>query len=138
MKTYNPSVLSNRVDNETRIWMQSMHKTLNSGIDMGSPTSAHKADGSINAGVYTQFDRGNSSGILIRIGATGSTGSGTTLTWPSSGGLKIAHGLNRQPIGFKIVDKDKTVDVYRTAPPDTNSITLAPTDPSASVTLYIF
>jgi len=109
---------------------------------MGTPTvtgvSTHPNDGSVNAGVYTGFDKGNSSGVLIRIDAHGSSNPGVTYTWPSSGGVKISHGLGRQPIGFKIVDKDKAVDVYRTAPPDKDFITLAATDISASVTVYVF
>src|SRR5215831_18767751 len=120
MKTYNPSVLSNRVDNETRIWMQSVHKTLNSGVDMGVPAlnGSQSKDGTVNAGVYTQFDRGNSSGVLIRVAASGLTGTGASYNWPTSiaQSVVITHGLGRQPIGFYVVDKDGPIDVYRTAP----------------------
>ena len=138
MKTYNPSVFANKIDHQHRIWVQSVHKALNSGIDMGTATGSNPLDGSVNAGVYTQFQQGNSSGVLVRVAANGSTSSGASYSWPATGGLKISHGLQRQPIGFKIVDKDKTVDVFRTAPPDANFITLQPTDKTASVTLYIF
>ena len=138
MKTYNPSIFAGKVDYQMRIWTQSVHEALNSGINMGTPTGSHTAlDGSVNAGVFNQFDKGNSSGVLVRISATG-TNTGAPYSWPASGGLRISHGLLRQPIGFKVVDKDKTVDVFRTAPPDKDFITLQPTDTSASVTVYIF
>jgi hypothetical protein len=138
MKTYNPSIMADKLTHHMRVWVQSVHETLNNGVDMGTPKSSHPLDGSVNAGVYNVFDKGNSSGVLIRVAASGSTGTGAPYSWPASGSLKIAHGLLRQPIGFKIVDKDKTVDVFRTAPPDKDFITLAPTDKTASVTLYIF
>ena len=138
MKTYNPSIMADKLTHHMRVWVQSVHETLNNGVVMGTPKSSHPLDGSVNARVYNVFDKGNSSGVLIRVAASGSTGTGAPYSWPASGSLKIAHGLLRQPIGFKIVDKDKTVDVFRTAPPDKDFITLAPTDKTASVTLYIF
>lgn len=110
-------------------WTQSVTKTLNAGVDMGVPTGKNAA------GVYNTFEQGNGDGVLIRIGATGSS---EALSWPATGSLVINHGLGRQPIGFKIVDKDKPVDVSRTATPTVTTISLLPTDHTANVTIYIF
>jgi hypothetical protein len=124
------------------MWVQSIHDTINNGITMGNPKGNIGKAAGVNAGVYNQFDKGNSSGVLIRIDAAGTSvgpnGNKSAYAWPSSGSLTIDHTLLRQPIGFKIVDKDKAVDVYRTAPPTTRTITVQPTDSSASVTLYVF
>ena len=129
MKPYNPSGFAEKMHPEMLKWSQSVHQVLTAGVDMGTPSGCNPQDGSVNAGVYTKFERGNSSGILYRVNAS---------DWDGSGAIVIHHGLLHQPIGFKIVDKDKTVDVFRTAPPTTDTITLQATDPSASVTLYIF
>jgi len=111
-------------------WAQSVDKTLSAGVDMGVPI------GQDPTGVYNAFEQGNSNGTLIRIGATAST---EAIKWSGIGvGIVIQHGLDRQPIGFKIVDKDKSVDVFRTAVPTDTTITLAPTDNTASVTVYVF
>lgn len=128
-KVLNPQHMQAKIAPEHLRWTQSVHKTLTQGVDMGIPT------GTDSTGVYNKFDPGNSSGILIRVGASTSS---EIIKWPSSGSLSIQHGLGRQPIGFKIVDKDKPVDVSRTAPPTTSIIQLVPTDSTANVTLYIF
>lgn len=137
-KTYNPTSLVHQVTNEMRTWVQSVHKILNGAVDMGVPIKQAPAGG-VNGKVYTQFQQGNSSGVLIRVAANGVSGTGAPYNWAGINvGIAIIHGLLRQPIGFKVVDKDKTVDVYRTAAPTTTTITLAPTDNTASVTVYIF
>lgn len=129
-KSLNPQHMQARISAEHLRWAQSVHKTLSGGVDMGVPT---KKD---SAGVYNTFGVGNSSGVLIRVGASAST---EPVKWTASNvGIPIKHGLGRQPIGFKIVDKDKQVDVYRTVAPTDTTITLAPTDATANVTLYIF
>ena len=128
-KVLNPQHFQAKITPEHMRWTQSVYKTLNAGVDMGVPLSQN------TAGVYNKFQQGNSSGILLRIGATGGSES---YNWPASGSLVINHGLGRQPIGFKIVDKDKTVDVFRTAAPTVQTITLQPTDHTANVTVYIF
>jgi len=131
MRVLNPQHMQADIESEHLRWLQSVTKTLNGSVDMGAPTSKNAA------GVYNEFEQGNSSGVLIRIGAHGTTEQ--KYTWGASNvGIPVNHTLRRQPIGFKIVDKDKSVDVYRTAVPDTNIITVAPTDNTANVTLYIF
>lgn len=137
-KTYNPtSFIVELTPHHTR-WVQSVHKALNAGIDMGVGTGTSPPTGGVNDGVYTQFERGNGSGILVRVAATGVTGTGAAYTWPASGGLVINHTLGRKPVGFHLVDSDKAVQVFRTTPPTSTTITLQPTDVTASVTLYIF
>jgi hypothetical protein len=97
---------------------------------MGTPTSKDLT------GQYNEFQKGNGSGVLIRIGATGSTGN--AYTWPSSGNLVINHGLLRQPIGCHIVSSDKQLTHCQPVAPDENNITLLPSDPTANATIYVF
>lgn len=139
-RSYDPNAFAHELPTIQRQWAQSVDSVLNGQVDMGSPSGALvPSTDPINAGVYTQFERGNSSGILIRIAGNGVTGTGATYNWGAVNvGIPILHQLQRKPIGFKIVDMDKDVRVYRTAPPDENQITLAPTDNTASVTVYVF
>jgi hypothetical protein len=112
-------------------WAQTVHTVLNGGVSLGVPTSKNLA------GVYNNFNQDTSDGVLIRIGASGTTEQ--KYTWTASNvGVVINHELQRQPIGFHVVDSDKDVRIYRTTTPNTNQITLAPTDATANVTLYIF
>jgi len=135
----NPSNLVQHLTKPVLTWVQGVHKILNGAVDMGLAKGNAPTSAGINAGVYTQFDKGNSSGVLIRVAAQGVTNTGAPYNWAAVNvGIVINHGLLRQPIGFKIVDKDKTVDIYRTAAPDKDQITVAPTDNTASVTLYVF
>lgn len=136
-KTFNPSALLPQMTVQMREWVQSLHKTLNGNMDIGVPLKQNPVAG-INKNVYTQFDKGNGSGILIRIAAHGVTGTGAKYNWPAVGSLVINHGLDRQPIGFRIEDCDKDVRVFRTASPNSVQITIQPTDVTASVTLYIY
>jgi len=139
MRPLNPQNLVTIIPPEQLKVAQSVHQILSGNIDMGVAVGNAPASAGVNAGVYTKFQQGNSSGVLIRIAAHGVTGTGAPYNWTTNNtGVKINHGLLRQPIGFKIVDKDKTVDIYRTVAPDKNQITLAPTDATASVTVYVF
>jgi len=137
-RTYNPTAFIKELSSNMRTWVQSVHLQFNGNVDMGSGTATAPSSAGINAGVFTQFKQGNSSGVLIRVAGHGVVGSGASYNWPAAGSLVLNHGLLRQPIGYKIVDKDKTVDVFRTVAPDKNQITLQPTDNTASVTLYVF
>jgi hypothetical protein len=138
-RSYNPNAFAQSLDPLHRQFVQSVDQTLNGGVDMGTPTGNAPDSAGVNAGVYTKFKQGNSSGVLIRIAAQGVTDTGADYEWGAvSTGIVINHGLLRKPIGFKIVDMDKPVQVYRTAPPDKQQITLAPTDNTASVTIYVF
>ena len=112
-------------------WAQTVYTALNGGISFGVPTSKD------STGVWNEFNQDTSDGVLIRIGASGTTEQANV--WTTSGtGIIINHGLQRQPIGFIVCDKDKTVDVWRTTTPDQNQITLAPSDATANVLIYIF
>lgn len=138
-RTYNPSSMVSEVTEKMRTWMQSLHKEVNGGLDFGNPTGNTPTSGfGVNNGVYTQFERGNGSGVLVRIAANGVTGTGASYNWDGSGQVVINHGLLKQPIGFKVVDVDKDARIYRSAAPDSNTITLSSTDKTASVTVYIF
>lgn len=137
-KTYNPtSFVAELTPHHTR-WVQSVHKALNAGINFGTGSATNPATGGVNAGVYTQFEKGNGDGELVRIAGAGVGGTGALYEWPSSGSLVINHTLGRKPVGFHLVDSDKDVRIFRTASPTITQISLQPTDSSASVTLYIF
>jgi hypothetical protein len=111
-------------------WAQSVFKSLNAGLTFASPTA--QAAG----GVYNKFVQDNFDGVMLYIGANAS---GATITWAATNvGQAINHGLHRQPIGFLVTYKDKTVDVYSTATPDVNNITLATTDDTVNTIVFIF
>jgi len=129
MKTLSSQHMQWKITPEHLKWAQNVDKALNSNIDMGIAT------GTDSSGVYNKFEQGNSSGVLIRIGANSSS---ELIKWDSTGAVTIQHGLKRQPIGFKIVDKDATVDVWRTAVPTTTAISLKASSNAVNVTLYIF
>lgn len=129
MQQINPSNINfNKHDGALRN-AQSVFKVLNGGVQEAQPTSTD------TLGVYNRFEADNGSGVMLRIGASGST---EPIKWVASNvGLVINHGLHRQPIGFQLWDKDKTCDVYRTAVPTIDTITLACTDATVNVTVYI-
>jgi len=129
MKNISSQHMQAKITPEHLRWAQSVDKTLQGGIDMGTPT------GKNSAGVYNTFDVGNSSGVLIRVGSNTSS---EAVKWDGTGAVTINHGLKKQPIGFKIVDKDATVDVWRTAVPTVDVISLKSSSATVNVTLYIF
>lgn len=135
---YDPNTFAPSLPVQHKQWVQSTQQVLTGNVDMGTAT-AQSAESGVNKGVYTQFKKGNGSGILIRIAANGVANSGASYNWAgTSVGISINHGLGRQPIGFHVVDQDKAVQVFRTAPPDDQTLTLAPSDNTASVTIYVF
>lgn len=135
---YDPNSFAPALPTAHKQWVQSVQGVLSGDVDMGQPTGNAPTTAGINAGVYTQFKKGNGSGVLIRIAANGVTGTGAQYNWPSSGNLVINHGLLRQPIGFHVVDADGNANVYRAAAPDSNQITLATTNNAVSHTIYVF
>jgi len=140
-KPFDPNSFAHSLPDNHRQWVQSTQNTLVGNVDMGTPSGNTPTTSSygVNAGVYTQFSKGNGSGVLIRIAANGVMGTGASYNWGATGtGVVINHGLLRQPIGFHVVDSDKQVSVYRTTAPDQNQITLASTDNTSSVTVYVF
>jgi hypothetical protein len=139
MKPYDPNTFAPSLPTVHRQWIQTVQQTLTGNVDMGTPTGNAPTSAGVNAGVYTQFEQGNGSGILIRIAASGVLNTGASYNWAGTGtGIVINHGLQRQPIGFHVVDQDKAVQVYRTAPPTNQTVTLASSDNTASVTVYVF
>ena len=111
-------------------WAQSIYNTLAGGIQITNPT------GKDASGVYNKFQSANTSGTFVRIGSSSSS---EPVKWTGNGvGVVIKHGLGYQPVGFQVVDQDKTVNVWRTVPPDAVQITLAPSDATANVTVHIF
>lgn len=129
MKPINPSQTSIHNPGGVLRVQQSVHKALVGGIQDAQPT------GTDATGVYNKFEQDNGSGVMLRIGGSAST---EPLKWAGSNiALVINHGLLKQPIGFHVRDKDKTCDVYRTAVPTKDTISLACTDGTANVTVYI-
>lgn len=135
---YNPTSFIHELTPAHAKWAQGVHKTLVGGVNLGVGVATSPKTGGVNDGVYTQFDQGNGSGMLIRVAAAGVAGTGAAYEWPTTGSLVVNHSLGRMPIGFHCVDSDKDVRVFRTAPPTATTLTLGTTDRTASVTLYIF
>lgn len=139
MKPYDPNTFAPSLPTVHRQWIQTVQQTLTGNVDMGTPTGNAPASAGVNAGVYTQFQQGNGSGVLIRIAANGVADTGAPYNWGATGAdVVINHGLQRQPIGFHVVDQDNPVQVYRTAPPTDQTLTLASSDNTVSVTVYVF
>jgi hypothetical protein len=112
--------------------LKSVAETLNGALSYGQPTGDKDS-----TGVFSKFTLDNVNNIIIRIGANGSTNG--QYQWSSGGVAIINHGLQRQPIGFRVLDKDATCDVYRTGgAPTVNIIQLTCTDAAANVTVEIF
>jgi hypothetical protein len=107
-------------------------KTLNGNLTYGTPTGVKDS-----TGVYSEFDTDNVNNAIFRIGANG-THNGQ-YQWSSGGVVTIAHGLQRQPIGYKLLDKDIACDVYRTGgAPTKTTIQLTCSVSNANVTVEIF
>ena len=138
MKPYDPNTIAHTLPAAHRQFLQSVNNVLTGNVDMGTPKGNAPTSAGVNAGVYTQFDKGNGSGILIRVAANGVTGTGADYNWPATGSLVINHGLLHKPIGFHVVDVDGVATVHRTAPPDENQVTLTTSDPTVSHTIYVF
>ena len=140
MKTYDPNTFAPSLASPQRQWTQSVQNVLNGSIEIGTPiVNSPAATSGVNQGLPTQYQQANGSGIMIRIVANGVTGTGASYNWGAvNTGIPINHGLARVPIGFHVVDQDKPCSVSRTAPSTDKIITLAPSDNTASVTVYIF
>lgn len=130
MKFINPSASNFQTIQDFLRWAQSVYKASIGGFSFGQATGTNVA------GVPNSFVNDNIDGVLIKIGGSGSA---EVIRWVASiTPLNINHGLQRQPIGFIIMDKDKTCDVYRTSTQDINNIALACTDATANVIVFIF
>lgn len=136
-KSVNPVDMALGLPRQQLQWAQSIHKVLNGQISPGTPLT-QDATGNFNT-----FSQDNMSGQLIRIGASG--GLGNTYNWTTSNTpIQVNHSLvdsnnkPRQPIGFHIVNKDKSMDAYITQTPDSTYLYIAPTDATANCTIYVF
>jgi hypothetical protein len=131
MKIVNPQIAYKDLPIAQQKFVQSVHKAMTGSMDIGVPVSKNLA------GVWNGFTQGNGDGVLVRVGANGTTEQ--QYTWgASNAGISINHALGRQPIGFHVVDSDKDLRVYRTTTPDNSTISLAPTDNTVNATIYIF
>lgn len=111
---------------------KSIVKAMNGNLSYGTPTGVKDS-----TGVFSEFAVDNLNNSIVRIGANGSTNG--KYQWSAGGVATIAHGLQRQPIGFKILDKDAACDVYRTGgAPTATLIQLTCSVASANVTVEIF
>lgn len=111
-------------------WAQSVYKALNGGLTFGNPTAQAVS------GVWNAFQQDNFNGVYLYVG---SNLSGASLTWfTNNTGKAFNHGLQRQPIGWIVIYKDKACDIYSTATPTKDIITLAITDNSANTIILVF
>jgi hypothetical protein len=133
MQIINPSSSNMKTVANVLRWAQSVFKMSNGATAIAQPGQGASQDAN---GVYNEFIKDNVDCVLLYIGANGS---GATLSWAASNtGQAINHGLLRQPIGFIPVYKNKTCDIYSTATPTTNNITLAITDDTATTIVMVF
>lgn len=130
MQPYDPNTFAPSLPSTQKQWTQSVQQVLSGNVDMGTPLSQD------STGQYNTFAQGNGSGVLIRIGANGSTGN--KHTWPTSGNLVISHGLGRQPIGCHLVSSDQQLTICQPAAPTSSTITLAPSNNAVNATVYVF
>lgn len=139
-KTYDPNTFAHTLPVTQRQWTQDVQTVLNGQVEIGTPVqNSPTAPSGVNQGLPTQYKRANGSGIMIRVAAAGILDTGASWNWAGDGvGIVIKHGLQRTPVGFHVVDQDGAIQVYRTAPSTTTDITLAPSDNTVSVTVYVF
>jgi hypothetical protein len=136
-RSINPVDMAQGLPRQQLQWAQSLHSTVNGGLDLGVPTAKD------STGNFNTFSPGNSNGVLIRVGASGTTQN--THAWGTSNTpITIPHGLvdtegnPRQPVGVHVVNKDKNMDVYLPTAPDAKNIYISPTDATANTTIYVF
>ena len=72
----------------------------------------------------------------IRGMSLGARGSTLTLTFPGAGVVVANHKLGRQPVGWVVVDKSATADVWRTAWTTTTISLQASAATAVSVVVY--
>ena len=131
MKPTNPSMQTVKTPASQLRLAKSTFKALSGGLSYGTPSGLKDA-----TGCFSEFNTDNMNNVIIRIGANGTTNG--TYQFDATGAVTINHGLQRQPIGFKILDKDQSCDVFRTATPDNNFIKLKCSVTNANVTVEIF
>jgi hypothetical protein len=130
MQPINPTQNNTNTFKQVLRWAQSVFKVLAGAVAIAQPA------GQASGGVYNAFNKDNVDCVLLYIGAHGS---GASIVWNANNtGQAINHGLLRQPIGFIVVYKTKTCDVYSTATPTSDNITLAITDDTATTIVMVF
>lgn len=130
MQINNPTKNNLNTFQQVLRWAQSVYKAMQGGLGI--------AVGSTQApsGIYDGFTQDNVNCNLVYVGANGS---GAAITWAASNtGQAINHQLFKQPVGFLVVFKDKTCDVYSTATPNSNTWDLAITDDTANTIIMFF
>lgn len=110
-------------------WAQSVYRTLNRGISLALGKNSD------SSGVFNTFDITNGDGIMVRIGATGSS---EPITWDGSAQATIALLLGRKPTGWILCDIDKSATIWRTVPPTPTQLILQTSDVTCSITVWIF
>lgn len=130
MKPQNPSTANT---DSHHLVLGSLYKTLRANISMGS-AATYASDGSI-----ATYSQDNLDGILVRVAPTVNP-LGLPNSWNGSNvDTLIEHNLARVPIGYIVVKKNKTCDVYDgSVASTTQAITLKNTDGTADTVVYIF
>lgn len=114
--------------------LKSFYKVFVGNIGFGSPTS-YDANG-----VGTVFASDNTNGVLVRVGSLSNPSSLPSFWGGNNTATAITHNLNRVPVGFIVVSKTLTCDVYNASPfaATKTTITLYTTADTADTLLYIF
>lgn len=130
MRPQNPAIADD--DNNHQV-LKSVYKTLRANISFGS-AETYASDGSI-----ATYSQDNTDGQLIRV-AENANPLGLSSFWSGSNiDTTINHNLGRIPVGYTIVSKTKTCDVYTgTIVATEQTITLKNTDGTTDTVLYIF
>jgi hypothetical protein len=111
-------------------WAQSIFKSMfgNIALAEGNTTDSN--------GIYTTFNVDNGNGIMMRVGASGSS---LRNKWDAgTSQVTLNHALGRQPIGFIVCDIDKNAVIWRVNPPTSGIMQLEISDNTANATVYIF
>lgn len=128
MRPMNPSALANPL-----ILATSVHKTLRGNISKGSGITFD------TAGQATLFQQDNTDEVMIRVGSTTNPNVLSNRWYATNADVLIVHALGRIPIGYYIVRKSITCDVYDGAAEwTTQTITLRITNDAADTVLAIF
>jgi len=131
MKTQDPADRSLALAPPQLKWAQTVHKVINGNIEPGIPQTKD------SSGNWNTFQRANTSGVLIRVGANGTTDN--KYSWAGVGAaIDINHGLQRQPIGAHLVSSNKDLRIWIPATPTSDIIQIAPSDNTSYATIYIF
>lgn len=130
MQPINPAKLQLTNPQQLGRWAQSVFASLKTGIMLaeGNVTDSNN--------VFNTFNADNGNGIMIRVGATGSS---LPNKWNAgTSQVVLDHALMRLPVGFIVCDLDANAVIWRAANSTTSNMTLQTNNTAVNATVYIF